>query len=108
MRGSFINSAVVSATTPDPNPADDSASVNINVGAADSAQFRQSCEHQRHVPVSPSTGRPGRNHMVQASTNLSQLGARLYQHRRRSFHPSRSPIQRDELSYRFYRVLTGP
>jgi hypothetical protein len=71
--GNFINSAIVSATTPDPNPDEDFASTNITVGVVTPPPR----PHISGVVLTTNgtfqltiTSQPGQTNVVQASTNL--------------------------------------
>jgi uncharacterized repeat protein (TIGR01451 family) len=68
--GSFINSAIVNATTPDPNPDDDSASANIIVGAVAPPQISGLVLNNNGTVQFNVTSLSGQTNVVQASTNL--------------------------------------
>lgn len=101
--GTLLNTAIASADTPDPNPADNSASVLVNAvvpvpavlsgGSVSNGVFRLTI-----------TGTPGSNYTIQASTNLvtwlsiyTNISPFIFTDPFVANYPSR-----------FYRALVGP
>jgi uncharacterized repeat protein (TIGR01451 family) len=67
----FVNSAVVSATTPDPNPADSSASVYFNVSSTpQQIQLTDVVVANGTFKLTVTGGQSGQEYIVKASTNL--------------------------------------
>jgi uncharacterized repeat protein (TIGR01451 family) len=67
--GYFNNVAIVSATTPDPNPDDDSVSANITVGVVTPPQISGPTNNSTFFQFNV-TSLPGQTNVVYASTNL--------------------------------------
>ena len=68
--GSFINSAFVSATTPDPNADDDSATATINAGATVPPQLSGTLAIANGTFQFSITSAANQTNVIQASTNL--------------------------------------
>ena len=68
--GNFINSATVSAATPDPNPDDAFAFTNITVGVVTPPQISGPVVNINGTFQFTVNGQPGQEYIVQASTNL--------------------------------------
>jgi len=68
--GIFANSALVSATTPDPNPDDDSVAANIIVGVVTPPQISALALNGNGTFQFNVTSLPGQTNVVQVSTNL--------------------------------------
>jgi uncharacterized repeat protein (TIGR01451 family) len=104
--GSFVNSAAVGATTPDPNPDDDSASANITVGGVTAPpQISGLVLNINGTLQFNITSQPGQTNVVQASTNLvnwvpiyTNVGPFIFMDTTATNYP-----------YRFYRdLILGP
>jgi len=103
----ILNFATVNSTTPDPNPADDVASVSVNVSAAQPPQFG-SFSSSNGIFRLTVNGQSGQEYIVQASTNLFNWMP-VYTNPS----PFVSPFtftDSNATNYpdRFYRVVTGP
>jgi hypothetical protein len=68
--GYFNNSAIVSATTPDPNPDDDFASTNITVVVGTPPHISGVVMNTNGTFQLTINSQPGQTNVVQASTNL--------------------------------------
>ena len=68
--GSFVNPAIVNATTSDPNSDDDSVSANIIVGTVTPPQISGLVLNINGTVQFNITSQPGQTNVVQASTNL--------------------------------------
>jgi uncharacterized repeat protein (TIGR01451 family) len=105
--GSYNNSAVVSATTPDPNLDENSASVTFNVVNASPPQMSGLVVNHNGTFQFTVTGVPGQEYIVQASTNLFNW-VPVYTNPP----PYNSPFTYTNSSAvspgEFYRVVTGP
>lgn len=103
--GSFANSAAVGATTPDPNPDDDTASANITVGVTAPPQISGMVLNINGTFQFTITSQPGQTNVVQASTNLvnwvpiyTNVGPFIFMDTTATNYP-----------YRFYRdLILGP
>jgi uncharacterized repeat protein (TIGR01451 family) len=102
--GSIVSSAIVSASTSDPNPDDDSASVTVNVGLSTPPQLSAAYTGSGGTFKLSVTGTAGQNYTVQASTNLvnwvpiyTNSGSFIFTDSNTASYP-----------YRFYRALVGP
>jgi uncharacterized repeat protein (TIGR01451 family) len=106
--GSFVNSAIVNANTPDPNPDDDFAQATINAGTIPPPQLTNTVVNINGTFQLTVNGQPGQEYIVQASTNLINWVS-VYTNPP----PFNSPFtftDSNASSYRdrFYRVVTGP
>ena len=68
--GSYVNSATVSASTPDPNPDDVSASLAVNVGSGAPPNLTNTLVYANGTFQFTVNGQSGQPYIVQASTNL--------------------------------------
>jgi hypothetical protein len=108
--GPCVNSAIINAVTPDPNPDDDSASVTVAVGAVTPPQLSGLVLNNTNgtFQLTVTNGQSGQEYIVQASTNLINW-VPVYTNPP----PFVSPFtftDSNVLNYpdRFYRVVTGP
>jgi uncharacterized repeat protein (TIGR01451 family) len=106
--GPFTSFAIVSASTPDPNPSDDFASATINAGTIAPAQLTNTVVNINGTFQLTVNGQSGQEYIVQASTNLINW-VPVYTNPS----PFVSPFtftDPNASSYldRFYRVVTGP
>ena len=106
--GSFDNIAIVSASTPDPNPDDDFAQATINAGTIPPPQLTNTIVNINGTFQLTVNGQPGQEYIVQASTNLINWVS-VYTNPP----PFVSPftfIDSGASNYpdRFYRVVPGP
>jgi uncharacterized repeat protein (TIGR01451 family) len=106
--GPYNNSAVVSATTPDPNLDENTASVAFNVVGASPPQMSKVVVNQNGTFQFTVTGDPGQEYIVQASTNLFNWVS-VYTNPP----PYNSPFTYTDTGAsnhlgQFYRVIPGP
>jgi uncharacterized repeat protein (TIGR01451 family) len=106
--GSFVNSALVSASTPDPNPDDVTASLAVTVGNGGAPSLTNTVVNSNGTFQLTVNGQSGQEYIVQASTNLINW-VPVYTNPS----PFVSPFtftDSNASSYldRFYRVITGP
>ena len=104
--GGIVNSAIVNAGTPDPNPDDDLASVTVTVGVPSPPQLSANFVSAGGTFKLSVSGTAGQNYTVQASTNLvtgpwvsiyTNSGSFIFTDSTATNYP-----------YRFYRALVGP
>jgi uncharacterized repeat protein (TIGR01451 family) len=106
--GSFVNSALVSASTPDPNPDDVTASLAVTVGNGGAPRLTNTVVNSNGTFQLTVNGQSGQEYIVQASTNLVNW-LPVYTNPP----PFVSPFtftDSNTTTYpdRFYRVVTGP
>jgi uncharacterized repeat protein (TIGR01451 family) len=106
--GGFLNSAFVSANTPDPNPDDDYALATINVGTIAPPQLTTTVVNNNGTFQFTVTGTSGQEYIIQSSTNLIKW-VPIYTNPSPfvspfTFTDSNASNHPDQ----FYRVVTGP
>jgi uncharacterized repeat protein (TIGR01451 family) len=107
VNGNFYNYAAVSATTPDPNPDDNSTSTTINVGAVSPPELSASVHSSGMFQFTISNGQSGQQYIVQASTNLVNW-VDIYTNPAYTVPFTFSDTNLTGYSSRFYRVIPAP
>jgi len=102
--GSFVNFAIVNASTPDPNPSEDFASATINAGTIAPPQLTNTIVNINGTFQITVNGQSGQEYIVQASTNLINWLPIYTNFGSFTFLDTNATNYLD----RFYRVVTGP
>jgi uncharacterized repeat protein (TIGR01451 family) len=106
--GSYVNSALVSASTPDPNPDDIAASVTVIVIAGAPPRLTNTVVNLNGTFQLTVNGQSGQEYIVQASTNLINW-LPVYTNPPPFVSPfTFTDSNRTAYPDRFYRVVTGP
>jgi len=106
--GPCVNSAIVTAVTPDPNPDDDAATATVTVASGAPPHLAATVVNTNGTFQFTVNGQSGQEYIVQASTNLINWVS-VYTNPS----PFVSPFtftDSNKTTYpdRFYRVVTGP
>jgi uncharacterized repeat protein (TIGR01451 family) len=105
--GNFINFASVNSDTPDPNPADGTASTSVSVGTSTPPQLSASLSGTTGSFQFTVTGQSGQEYIIQASTNLVNW---VDVYTNPDYTAPFNFVDPNATNYtsRFYRVVTGP
>jgi len=106
--GSLVNTAIVSAVTPDLNPDDDSATATVMVANGAPAQLTNTVVYANGTFQFTVNGASGQEYIVQASTNLTSWVS-VYTNPPPFVSPFTFTNSNTSLNPDlFYRVVTGP
>jgi uncharacterized repeat protein (TIGR01451 family) len=105
--GNFLNFASVNSDTPDPNPADSTASTSVSVVSSTPPQLSASLSGTPGSFQFTVTGQSGQEYIIQASTNLVNW---VDVYTNPDYTAPFNFVDPNETNYtsRFYRVVTGP